>query len=338
MAKGLDIGTCWLVCASKDPKNPQAEIQINSVRDAFLDVEAEPSTLNMLKMSNISYVPGADNNVFITGDSALSMANMFKREARRPLSKGIISAGDLDAEKILITLIKSILKEPAVENEICYFSVPAKPVDRENINIIYHEEILKRIINGCGYKAVSLNESAAIVYANCEKSDFTAICSSLGAGMCNTSIVYKTLLGSSWSISTAGDWIDNNAAIAVGSTATRLMSVKEKGINLLDPTEGDPKYLREREALIVYYKNLIRNILESVKREYKKDNSKIELPNDIPWVISGGTSLAKNFIELFKTEVNKVKGSLPVRVSEVVAARDPLNDVAKGLLIAAMND
>jgi actin-like ATPase involved in cell morphogenesis len=338
MAKGLDIGTCFLVCASKDPKDPKSEIQINSVRDAFLDIEAEQSVLNMLKMSNISYVPGSDNNVFITGDSALSMANMFKKEARRPLSKGIISAGDLDAERILVTLIKSILKEPVVENEVCYYSIPAKPVDRENINITYHEEILRRIISNCGYKAVSLNEAAAIVYANCGKSGFTALCSSIGAGMCNTSIVYKTLIGSSWSISTAGDWIDENAAKAVGSTATRLMSIKEKGINLLDPLEGDQKYLREREAIIVYYKNLIRNIIESVKREYKKDNSKIELPEDIPWIISGGTSLAKNFIELFKIEVNKVKDSLPVRVSVVTSASDPLNDVAKGLLIAAMND
>ena len=114
MAKGLDIGTCWLVCASKDPKNPQSEVQINSVRDAFLDIEAEQSVLNMLKMSNISHISGEDNNVYIIGESALSMANLFKREARRPLSKGIIAAGDLDAEKILVTLIKSILKEPAV--------------------------------------------------------------------------------------------------------------------------------------------------------------------------------------------------------------------------------
>jgi actin-like ATPase involved in cell morphogenesis len=188
MAKGLDIGTSFLVCASKDPKNPQSEIQINSVRDAFLDIEAEQSVLNMLKMSNTSFIQEKEY-IYIIGETALSVANMFKREARRPLSRGIISAGELDAEKVLIILLKSILKEPSVEKEVCYYSVPAKPIDRD-VDIIYHEAIFKKIIESLGYKAVSMNESAAIVYANCELEEFTALASSWGAGMINTSLLF----------------------------------------------------------------------------------------------------------------------------------------------------
>lgn len=336
MAKGLDIGTCFLVCASKDPKDSKSEIQINSVRDAFLDIEAEQSVLNMLKMSNTSFIQEKDD-IYIIGETALSMANMFKREARRPLSKGIISAGELDAEKVLAILLKSILKEPKVEKEVTYFSVPAKPVDRA-LDIVYHEAMFKKIIESFGYRAVAMNEAAAIVYANCEKENFTALSTSCGAGMINTSLLYQTMIGMSFSISTAGDWIDDSAAKAVGTTATRIMTVKEKGIDLLNTSEGDPKYLREREAIAIYYKNLINRIIASVKNEFKKDQSTIELPNQIPWIISGGTSLAKNFIELFKIEFNKVKIDFPINISEIRAAADPLNDVAKGLLIAAMND
>src|SRR5271157_4029290 len=99
MAKGLDIGTGFLVCASKDPKNPQTDVQINSIRDAFLDIEADPTVINMLKMSNVSYVQETrDSDVILIGEPAISIANMFKREVRRPLSKGIISPGELDAE------------------------------------------------------------------------------------------------------------------------------------------------------------------------------------------------------------------------------------------------
>jgi intein/homing endonuclease len=158
-----------------------------------------------------------------------------------------------------------------------------------------------------------------------------------GAGMVNTALVYQTMVGKAFSIVGSGDYIDNSSAKAVNSTATRMMSIKEKGVNLLDPTEGDPKQLREREAIVVYYRNLIHNIIDGIKKEFKKDNSSIELPEEIPWIIGGGTSKAKNFIEFFKKEFDKEKENFPIAVS-IRAANDPLGDVAKGLLIAAMND
>jgi len=336
MALGVDIGTCFLVCAKKDPKNPDAEASVKSIRDAFIDIEADQSVINMLKMSNTSYVHEGDT-IYIIGESALSMANLFKREARRPMSKGIIAPGELAAEKILLILLKSIMGTPTVDSETVYYSIPAKPLDRDT-EILYHEAVFKKLIESLGYKATSMNEAAAIVYANCASEGFTAIASSFGAGMVNTSLLFQTMVGMSFSVSRSGDWIDESAAKAVGSTATRLMAIKEKGVNLLDPLEGDPKYLREREAIVVYYRNLIHYVIDSIKKEFKKDNSKIELPESIPWVISGGTSKAKNFLEFFKAEFNKVKDTFPISISEIRLAQDQLNDVAKGLLIAAMND
>lgn len=337
MSRGLDIGTMNIVCASKDVKNPQAEVQINSVRDAFLDIEADPTVLNMLKMGNVSFIQ-EDSHIYVLGETAISMANLFKREARRPLSKGIISPGELDAEKVLSILIKSILKEPQVDKEVVYYSVPAKPIDRDS-DILYHESIFKKIIESCGsYRAVSMNEAASIIYANCETENFTALASSFGAGMINTALLYRTMVGMSFSVSKAGDYLDDSAAKAVGTTSTRIMSVKEMGVDLLNPSSGDPKYLREREALVVYYRNLINQVINAIKKEFKKDQSTIELPAQIPWIISGGTAKAINFLPFFKQEFDKVKSSFPLNISEIRMARDPLNDVAKGLLIAAMND
>jgi len=336
MARGLDVGTCFLVCASKENNEPNSDVDIKSVRDAFLDIEADQATLNMLKMSNVSFVPGEDEQVFIVGEPALNMANLFKREARRPLSKGVISAGESDAERMLVILLKNILGAPKVEDETVYYSIPAKPVDSDK-DVVYHEAMFKKIIETMGFKATSMNEAAAIVYSNCSSEMFTAMSSSFGAGMVNTSLVYQTMVGMSFSIQTSGDWIDQSAAAAVGTTATKIMSVKEKGVDLLDPSKGDPKYIREREAISVYYKNLIHRVIDTIKKEFKKDNSSIELPDGIPWVISGGTSKAINFLEFFKQEFSKVK-DFPINISEIRVANDPLNDVAKGLLIAAMNE
>jgi hypothetical protein len=79
-------------------------------------------------------------------------------------------------------------------------------------------------------------------------------------------------------------------------------------------------------------------VIDSIKREFKKDNGKIELPDQIPWIISGGTAKAKNFLEFFKQEFEKERDNFPISISEIRMASDPLGDVAKGLLIAAMND
>lgn len=344
-ACGLDIGTCFLVAARKDPGNPESDVQVKSIRDAFLDVEREQGTLNMLKMSNVSYIEEGDS-IYIIGEPALSVSNLLKKEARRPLKQGIISPGEADAEKILVILLKNILGKPAVENEVVYYSIPAAPIDRD-VDTVYHERIFKKIVEALGFRAhqlddsektTAMNEATAIVYSNCQKEGFTALASSFGSGMVNTALVYQTMPGMMFSLSNSGDYIDNSAAKAVGTTATRIMSVKEKGVDLLDPSKGDPKQEREREAIVLYYRNLIRQVINGIKQEFKKDQSTIELPDQIPWIISGGTAKAINFIEFFKQEFEKVKDTFPIGISEIRMAQDPLNDVAKGLLIAAMND
>lgn len=332
MACGMDIGTCFLVSAKQDASN---QTKIKSVRDAFIDMENDPQVRNMMKMSGVSFIE-SDDKLYIVGDPAITMANIFNKEARRPLSKGIISPGESEAEKILKILLSNVLGSVRVENETCYFSVPAAPIDRET-DVVYHQAMFSKLISDLGYKPVHLNEAAAIVYSNCAKEQFSALALSFGAGMVNVCLMYQTMIGMAFSISRGGDFIDENAARATGSTASRIMSIKEKGINLLDPTEGDPKTFREREAINIYYKSLVFYALDMIKAEFLKRKSSIELPKSIPIVLSGGTALAKNFQEFFETGFNAVKEKFPIPVSDIRLAVDPLNAVAQGLLVAAMN-
>jgi hypothetical protein len=336
MSFGLDIGTCNLVSATNDPKNSNSAIEIKTIRDAFLDIEADQTVINMLKMSNISYVQEKDT-IYIVGEPALNVANLKKCEVRRPLSQGVISAGELDAEKMLFILLKNIISSPRVENEAVFYSVPANPIDK-SMNIIYHKAMFKKIIESFGFSAHAMNEASALVYSNSSKDGFTALSSSFGAGLVNTALVYKTMVGMEFSVARSGDFIDQSAAQAVNTTATRIMTIKEKGVNLLDPLEGDPKQLREREAIIVYYRNLIQYVIDSIVKEFNKNGNKMEIQGEIPWIIGGGTALAKNFIEFFKQEFEKKRDIFPLSISEIRLVNDPLGDVAKGLLIAAMNE
>ena len=89
---GLDIGTMNIVSSRG---TVEGKTSTKAVRDAFLDIE--PENKRALKLSKVDYVE-KPQALIVIGDSALRMANLFKREARRPLSKGVISAGELDAQ------------------------------------------------------------------------------------------------------------------------------------------------------------------------------------------------------------------------------------------------
>lgn len=332
MAVGMDIGTCYLVSARRDDNN---EIKVKSIRDAFLDLENEPQVKNMLKLSKTDFIE-ADDKIYIIGDPALVLANIFHREARRPLSQGVISPGELEAEKVLAVLLDSVLGKTKNENETCFFSVPAAAIDKE-MDVIYHQAMFSKLVSSRNYKAVSLNEAAAIVYSNAAKENFSALSISAGAGMLNICLMYQTMIGMAFSISRGGDWIDQSAARVTGSTASRIMAIKEKGVDLMDVSKGDPKTSREREAIQVYYKSLIMYALDAIKNEFLKRQSTIDLPNAVPIILSGGTSKATNFKEFFETAFNSIRNKFPFEISEIRMAKNPLNAVAEGLLVAAMN-
>ena len=175
---GLDVGTMNIVAARKTDKG----VETRRVRDAFLELPVESK--KMLKLSNVSFVERADE-LLILGDAAMDTANIFGREARRPLSAGLVSSSDIDAMEILGLLIKNVLGEPQKPGEHCYFSVPAAPVDKPGQDVIYHRGVLEKIVRECGYTATSGNEAMAIVYAETAKEGFSGIGISFGSGMTN---------------------------------------------------------------------------------------------------------------------------------------------------------
>jgi hypothetical protein len=322
---GADIGTMNVVAARKTASG----VETRRVRDAFLELPLDSK--KMLKLSNVSFVERADE-LLILGDAAMDTANIFGREARRPLSAGLVSSSDIDAMEILGLLIKNVLGEPKVPGEHCYFSVPAAPVDKPGQDVIYHRGVLEKIVRECGYTPTAGNEAMAIVYAETAKEGFSGIGISFGSGMTNIALAVNTIEGLSFSVGRGGDWIDAGAAKSIGSTASRICAIKEKGIDLNAP-QG-----REQEALTFYYKNLIEYAIDQIAIQFMSIQGKFTLPKPVPIVVSGGTSKAGGFLDLFKSVFEKKRKRFPIEVSEIRAATDPLNAVANGLLIQAMQE
>lgn len=322
---GLDIGTMNLVSARRTAKG----IESRRMRDAFLALD--PGAKKMLKLSGVNFIERKDE-LLIVGDAALETANVFGQEARRPLSAGLLAAGEIDALEVLGLLVKHVLGDPAETNEICYFSVPAAPVDAPDRDVIYHRGVLERIVSECGYEAYPSNEAMAIIFAETAKEGFSGLSISFGSGMCNVALAVNTIEGMSFSVARGGDWIDAGAAKAVGSTQARMCVLKEAGFDLMRP-EG-----REQEALAVYYKNLIEYCLDNIAAQFQQVKGKFALPKPVPLVISGGTSLAGGFKEFFTEVFEKKRRRFPIEVSEVRQAKEPLNAVAHGLLLQAMQE
>lgn len=322
---GLDMGTMNIVAARRTEKG----IVTNRIRDAFLDLPAEHK--KMLKLSNVNYIE-KDDDLVIVGDAAYDMANVFSREVRRPLQSGLIAAGEVNALEILGILVRHVLKDPVHEDEICYFSVPAAPVDDPSRDVIYHKGILENIVRECGYRPFASNEALAIVYSECGNDGFSGLTFSYGSGMTNIALAINTIEGLSFSIGRGGDWIDAGAAKSTGSTQARMCSLKEKGLNLTKP-QG-----REQEALTVYYKNLIEYGLDHVMKEFIKIKDRFALPKPIPIVVSGGTSKAAGFLEFFQEVFESKRKKFPFEISEIRAAKEPLDAVARGLLIQALQE
>lgn len=324
---GLDVGTMNLVSARQ---SADGKVTTKRVRDAFIDLESDAK--NSLRLSKVDYFQ-RDDQFIVIGDSALKMANLFNREVRRPLAGGIIAAGELDAQEILAKMIFTVLLEPMKAGEHCYYSVPAAPLDVKDQDVTYHQAIFRKIIEEQGYTAHPMNEAMAIIYSQCAEESFSGLSVSFGSGMCNVALAYETAMGMDFALGRGGDWIDTHAAKALGSTTSRICTLKEKGVNLAKP-EG-----REAEAIALYIRTLIRYCLENIVQQFKKIQNTLDIPDPIPFIVSGGTTLAGGFMDVFKEEFEAVKKkNFPIKISEIRQAKDPMTAVAEGLLVLAMQE
>jgi hypothetical protein len=323
---GLDIGTMNIVSARQ---NSNGAIETQRIRDAFLDLDQDAK--RSLKLARTDFIE-KNGKLVVLGDSALQMANLFKLEARRPLSRGVISSGELDAQEVLSILTKHVLGEPQRPTEHCFYSVPASPIDDPQQDVLYHQEVFRKILQEHGYTAHPTNEAMAIVFSQCPMENFSGLAVSFGSGMCNIALAYQATKAMEFSLARGGDWIDQHAAKAIGKTASQMCALKERGINLMKP-EG-----REQEAIALYIRSVIDYCLANTAAQFKKVQSSVDLPEPIPFVISGGTTKAGGFVELFQQEFEKIRKTFPIKISEVRAATDPLTAVAEGLLVLAMEE
>lgn len=322
--KSLDIGTMNLVMACL---NGDGHVVTKSLRNMFLELDVEHIGSLDLKPINHTFI---DNKLFILSDDAFNYGNVFGLPVSRPMSDGLISSKEIDSIDVLTAMVKSLIGQG--NGEPCVYSIPANPIDT-NGNVLFHEKVFERIITELGYKPQSLNEAVAIAYSEAAETNFTALTISFGAGMVNIAIVYKSIPVVTFSLSRGGDWIDSQVALSTSAVQNRVTKIKETQLDLTQvQNHKDKKIKRILESLNHYYKSLISYSFKKIIDEVSKSN--VELPDQVPIIVSGGTSKVKGFLEIVSEIVSDF--NFPFEISEVRSATDPLTAVAEGLLVKAL--
>ncbi|MGE3163510.1 MAG: hypothetical protein AB7O52_01240 [Planctomycetota bacterium] len=325
LGRGLDVGTANLVAAAQ---TVDGEVNICLQRNAFIDIAPEDHTRNMLNQLGVPYIE-INGNMVVVGDHAFKLANVFNRATRRPMKDGMISSQEADAMPIEQLLLQNLLGEPTREGEVCYFTIPADPIDAD-LNVIYHKGVFSGLLRGLKYTPKALLEGHAVVYSELAEDDFTGIGISCGGGMFNICVAYQAIPAVSFATTRGGDWIDKNVAQVLGVSASRATSIKERGIDITKPKN------REEEAVEIYYRNLIAYTLENIKKRFMQAADRPNFSEPISIVCAGGTSLVGGFIEVFQDEFKNI--NFPIEVKDIRLAEDPLYTVAKGCLVAALSE
>ena len=322
---GLDIGTSHIIVA----QNKRTDIHLTRELNAFFTVPVSKFSRQILNQKEINYYE-LEDQFYVIGYSSQSFANMFNMNTRRPMYQGVLSSIENEGIKIIQAILKTLMEKPKQFGETLCFGVPGDPIDRPGA-VIYHESMLKRVIGSLGYTPISVNEGMAIVLSELSQDDFTGIGISMGGGMCNVCLSYLSFPVITYSIQMAGDYIDLMVEKSVGEPATKVKEIKEETLDL----SAAPKD-RVGTALHIFYDELIRKLLESIRRVLSSSDKIPKISTPIPIVLSGGTAMPNGYREKFGTMLKNV--SLPVEISDVRLAEDPLTTTAKGALIMAMTE
>ncbi len=331
LCTGLDIGTNTIIAARMDNEGvPVYRVQ----RDAFFEIKPVTPINAMaversLKAENRLYIKNG-NSFFIVGDDAVDIAIKRGSNTRRPLSKGVLSSTEKESLPMVKFIINSIIGKARVDNEPCYYSIPAEPVEGE-FDIVFHNGIIKSFLTSLGYKPVPILEAEAVIFSELLDTGLSGMALSFGAGMVNVCLMSEGETLVSFSIPKSGDWIDHSVAnIDVDLTDSLVQQTKESGIDLMSPKS------KLEQAIAIYYDYLLAYVVKSINFVLNRGNKSRLVRQPITIVLAGGATLVGGFIDKFSKAVDNEGFAIPI--SEIKYAEDRLNAVAKGCLLAALLD
>ena len=322
---GLDIGTANIVVAHNEDKNIKNLLQLN----AFFTIPYSKVTKKTLLREETMFFDKDDKH-YILGTSAEKFANTFDSNTRRPVESGLLNPREVESIDVIKAIINQLVRKPDKKNKKICFSVPGDPIDNPN-SIVYHESIIRMHLQSLGYSPISINEGMAVVLSELSATNFTGIGISMGGGMCNVCFSYLSVPVVKYSIQKGGDYIDSMVGRSVGELPTKIKMIKEAGLDLSAEPSGRIEY-----GFHIYYDDLFSTLIQSLRQVLGSSDNIPRLSMPIPIVISGGTVIPRGSKEKFKKALEGI--NLPIKISDIIVAENPLYTTAKGALVMAITE
>jgi len=319
---GLDLGTSSIVAARENGSGVRSKAELN----AFLELPTSRFTEQILDQNQIDFV--RDNgHLVVFGNGAFKFANMFNAETRRPMRHGLVNASEPYAQRLLSVIVEKLVGKPKRKGQTLCFSVPGPPQDSPS-SLVYHEALMKQMLDSMGFDAQSINEGLAIVFSELQKKNFTGIGISFGGGLTNVCLAYLSVPVFSFAIDKGGDDVDESVGEVTGETATRVKAIKEDGLDLNKKARN-----KIAGALQIYYADLIESVVDGIDDALSSADRMPKIDKAMPVVLGGGSALPKGFAERFKKALDDKK--LPIEIASVRMAKEPLTATARGALLKA---
>jgi hypothetical protein len=323
-ALGLDVGTSRIVAAQRQDKDIQFGTQLN----AFVTIPFSKLTQGVLKKERVPHL-AQDAEITVYGDESERFANLFHKETRRPMLRGILNPEESSSLTLVRQIVTLLTGETGKGQRLC-FSVPAPPLGSGD-EVNEHEKDLKNMLTKLGYDAHSITEGLAVVYGELENSNYTGIGVSCGGGLCNVCLAYLSVPVFSFSIPKAGDFIDSMASQSRGEPATRIRTIKEESFHFNGHFTN-----KIHQALSNAYEDMIQALVAAIKDQMASVQNMPKLNRPIPLVLSGGSAMPPGFRDRFEKSLREVE--LPVAIAEVRMAPNPMVSTARGALVAALSE
>jgi len=331
---GCDIGTSNIV-VTRQAEDGTFVTKFH--RNMLYKLEANEESEDLLQRGAYLYVRVGDV-YYIIGDDALKLVNAIgKGEVIRPMKDGILNPSLKESSELLFYIIKAIVGLPICEKESLRYSVPANPIDKPEVNNLFHSKVLETFFVKLGYVPKPTNEAMAIVYDTPpitvdgkEEIPLSGIAISFGGGMVNLALCYKGLELSSFSITKSGDEIDRNVAQVTGIVQSKVIKIKEKTLDLDKIDMSD----RVQSALGIYYDEMLDRVVNYMSNEFI--DRKNEIDGKIDVVIAGGTSCPNGFNERLKKYIDKF--NFPFDINNIRSAIEKFYAVSHGCCIRARAD
>ena len=121
-----DPGTMFFQIAEKNG----SEIDINIIRNAFVEMEATEDIEQALAQNNWQYISDG-KKYYIIGEDSLKVAKMFpgKIELRRPMQDGVLNKGEDKKMLVMTKILEDAIGKSTDKDSVVCFCVSSNSID-----------------------------------------------------------------------------------------------------------------------------------------------------------------------------------------------------------------